>query len=298
MKRFSIIIPAYNADEYIEECIESITKQEYNNYEIVVVNDSSIDLTGMKLAELKQKYPHNDIKNIYNQQRVGVGKSRNIGLDIASGEYLLFVDADDYLCSETALSNLNDKLIQNSEPDILMFGSVINYKDKNEISKKKIKLLPNKRQENKKYQLNRKSISFVWPLCMKRELIEKNHIRFQEDIKLFEDVIFRHQAVAYANDIKSDNGIYYNYNRRLDNGKSITTGTETSYKEKINELKKVVERINELVERGEIPKEQARYFKKTKLLFLSCFLIITSTNLIKKIKAKTKNKQKQEEQSR
>lgn len=298
MNRFSIIIPAYNVGEYIEECIESIVKQEYNNYEIIVVNDSSTDLTGIKLAELKKKYLDINMKIIYNQQRLGVGKARNIGLDIAGGEYLLFVDADDYLCSKEALGSLHEKLSQNDDPDILMFGSVINYKDKKENIKKRIRMIPNKKQESKRYQLNRKAVSFIWPLCIKRNLIEKNHIRFQEDVKLYEDAIFRNQAIAYANDIKSDKCIYYNYNRRLDNGKSITTGTEITYKEKIKELKKVVDRINELVEKGEIPQEQAKYFKKTKLLFFKSSILITSTLLLKKIKSKIKSVEKQEEISR
>lgn len=298
MKRFSIIIPAYNAGKYIEECIESIAKQEYNNYEIIVINDNSMDSTGMKLIEIKKNYPNINLKIRYNEERLGVGKSRNIGIDNANGSYLLFVDADDYLCSEKALGNIDEKLTQNSEPDILMFGSIINYKDSKENSKRKIKLIPNERQANKKYQLKRRQTSFVWPLCIKRELVEKNHIRFQEDIKLYEDNIFRYQTIASANNIKSDRRIYYNYNRRLDNGESITTGTEMSYKEKLAEVRRFIERIDELVEKGEIPKEQARYFKKTKLIFFSKTIVITSTHLAKKLTSIVDRVRKPEEQYR
>jgi teichuronic acid biosynthesis glycosyltransferase TuaG len=88
----TIILPAYNADLYIREAIQSVLDQTYNNWELIVINDGSTDGTGSYLSSIV----HPAIK-VINQQNRGVSAARNIGLDLASGEYIVFLDADDVL---------------------------------------------------------------------------------------------------------------------------------------------------------------------------------------------------------
>ena len=109
MKKISFIIPAYNAEKVIEECIRSIIKIDYNNYEIVVVNDGSTDHT----EEIIKSYNDARLK-VITQKNSGVSTARNRGLLEASGEYIAFVDADDTLESkayETFLKSDNLKNI-------------------------------------------------------------------------------------------------------------------------------------------------------------------------------------------
>ena len=96
----SIITPIYNAEKYLEICIESVLTQTYNNWELLLINDGSKDNSGIicKNASLRDKR----IKYI-SKSNTGVSSTRNIGLDIAKGQYIMFLDADDYWCSNSIL---------------------------------------------------------------------------------------------------------------------------------------------------------------------------------------------------
>ena len=91
---FSIIIPAYNAEKYIELCLDSISKQSFNDYELIIINDGSTDHTFniCNRFALNKKQIH-----LINKENAGVSVARNVGLQQAEGEYVLFVDADDIL---------------------------------------------------------------------------------------------------------------------------------------------------------------------------------------------------------
>ena len=92
MKDFSIIVPAYNVEKYIEKCIDSILNQSYKNYEVIVINDGSTDNT---LNILNKKYK--DKVKIYSKENGGLSSARNYGVLKSSSKYILFVDSDDWL---------------------------------------------------------------------------------------------------------------------------------------------------------------------------------------------------------
>ncbi len=94
MKKISVIVPVYNTEEYIEKCIRSIMNQTYKNMEIIIVNDGCTDNSIKVVEELKKS---DDRIIIVNQENQGVSAARNAGLEKASGEYVAFVDSDDYL---------------------------------------------------------------------------------------------------------------------------------------------------------------------------------------------------------
>lgn len=101
--KVSIIIPNYNNEKYLEECIESIERQTYNNIEIVIVDDFSTDNSRKIINNLQKKY--NNIKVILLQQNKGVSNARNEGLKAASGEYVTFIDSDDYYFDINKIEN-------------------------------------------------------------------------------------------------------------------------------------------------------------------------------------------------
>ena len=94
MPKFSIIIPVYNVEKYLVECLESIVNQSFKDFEVICVNDGSTDNS----LEILQKYAENDERfKVLNQENQGQGIARNNALNIANGEYILFVDPDDFI---------------------------------------------------------------------------------------------------------------------------------------------------------------------------------------------------------
>lgn len=106
----SIIIPAYNSEQYIEKCLDSVINQTYHNIEIIIVNDCSKDNVEKIIIKYKEKDPR--IIYLKNEVNMGVGPTRNRGIDIAKGKYLYFLDSDDYIlpnCIEELYSAISDK---------------------------------------------------------------------------------------------------------------------------------------------------------------------------------------------
>ena len=115
--RFSIIVCAYNVEKYISKAIESILEQDFQNYELLIVNDGSTDNT----AKVVKNYTDKRIRFInYNKNR-GLSCARNKAVSIAKGEYILYLDADDTLYEDTTLSKINDT-IGNEKIDLIYFG--------------------------------------------------------------------------------------------------------------------------------------------------------------------------------
>ena len=133
--KFSIIIPAYNVADYLENCVESILKQTYDNYEIIIVDDGSTDETGKVADELLKQSKQ---INVVHQSNGGASKARNTGMKRATGDYILFLDGDDFWSDSHFLkqivSELTIKLV-----DVIIFG--YSYYYDNEIKESPISRL-------------------------------------------------------------------------------------------------------------------------------------------------------------
>ena len=117
-KKLSIIIPVYNVERYLPECIERLIFQIDNSCEVILVNDGSTD--GSSLLCQKYSSVYHNFKLI-NQKNMGLSRARNAGIKVANGEYLLFLDSDDYLVDDAIDVIL--KCINNNEADILFIRS-------------------------------------------------------------------------------------------------------------------------------------------------------------------------------
>ncbi len=116
----SIIVPVYNVENYLEKCLDSLVNQDFDNYEIVVVNDGSTD----KSKEIAERYQTKYAQIVLiNQENKGLGGARNTGIEAARGEYLLFVDSDDYIRKDT-LHLLYSKAVE-QQADMVVFGYTI-----------------------------------------------------------------------------------------------------------------------------------------------------------------------------
>ena len=122
----SVIIPIYNVQNYIVECLNSVYSQTYKNIEVILVDDGSTDDSGNICDFYKIRYPNTIVVHQNNQ---GLSVSRNIGIKMATGDFVLFVDADDYLNKDCIEKLIN--IVTVDDPDIIIFNfEIVNEKGK------------------------------------------------------------------------------------------------------------------------------------------------------------------------
>lgn len=119
MKKVTVIIPVYNVEKYLRRCLDSILRQNYSDYEIICVNDCSPDHSGEILKEYKENYSEK-IQVIENEENIGLGRSRMRGVNQASGEYLLFIDSDDYVAEDYIERYMRE--VKDTSYDIVIAG--------------------------------------------------------------------------------------------------------------------------------------------------------------------------------
>lgn len=129
MMKFSIVVPVYNTEKYIERCLNSILDQTYNNYEIIVVDDGSKDNS---LGIIKEIAAKNDNIKLFSKKNSGVSDTRNFGVSKCQGDYLCFVDSDDYI-EKNYLEKIKDIILHNNHPDLIKINYDM-FDEKNNVS--------------------------------------------------------------------------------------------------------------------------------------------------------------------
>lgn len=223
----SIILPCYNVEDYLERCIDSILKQTYRHYEIIIINDGSTDGT----IEICKKYEKLGNIKIYEQDNKGVSAARNKGIEIANGKFILFIDPDDYI-EENLLEEVIKKQ-QETCSDVIYYGfKEINLVDntekfiipKNILIKSNSEIIHNiltnfigiSEASLKEWYLTKelapnKEFASVWRFLYRTDIIKDNNLRFDENIKLGEDTIFNSYYLSYSNSLSTISKSLYNY---------------------------------------------------------------------------------------
>jgi glycosyltransferase involved in cell wall biosynthesis len=187
---FSIIIPMKNAEQYINNALSSIKSQNYENAEILVIDDKSTDNSKNVLKKFCLENPKmaKRIKILETPEgHDGPGAARNVGLDNATGDYILFLDADDKL-NENALNNISRTINLNPEFDIFSLGYQLTRLGFNEEKISNMELNSGKLQESRFFQIGANTSGQIWNVCARRSLYEKpTKVRFKENCK-FEDL--------------------------------------------------------------------------------------------------------------
>ena len=234
MPKFSIIIPAYNVDKYIKRCLDSVFNQDYKDFEVILVDDGSDDDT-IKIAK---EYDLKIIKTKHN----GVSESRNVGIKQAKGEYLLFLDSDDYY-EEHLLKKIVDNL--EKDLDILRFQVRNVYDDKENVdfNEEGFNILNGEEAFNRiiKYHY----IESVWCYAIRREYWNSSKFNFKANT-VHEDFGLIPLVIIKANSVKSIDFIGYNYYRR--NGSIMNTPsyewTKTKVKDFYNHYLNLIKEID------------------------------------------------------
>lgn len=243
-KFLSIIVPVYNAEKYLEKCLKSIVKQLNNNIELILINDGSKDNSG----EICKRYSLNNSNIIYIEKKnEGCSKTRNLGIDLAHGNYIWFIDSDDFIeknSIERILIELKEKM------DVLIFG----YKrvEKN----KSWESIPKKIDNNLDIYKQKEIFNSPCNKIYKKSLIKEHDIFFPEDSHMGEDMVFNFKYFSFCKNIKILEETFYNYLETGGVTSSLSKKIEIFYS--FDELYKFFFKDNKIYEMKNILKD---YYK-------------------------------------
>lgn len=217
-EKITIIIPCYNVQEYLPKCLESVLNSTFKDIEIIAINDGSTDNT----IDILNEYAKKDKRiKVYDQKNVGQAKTRNRGIDMANGEYLFFLDSDDYIDQELLEKLYNETLLGYEivisgakkivDNNIIEIDTFIKYTDDNKIN----------------YILN--SSGPAWKL-IKKSIITENKLYFYED-HIYEDIAIVPVWGMYAQKISYVPDTYYYY--LIHSG---STMNQVTYNQKLEDI--------------------------------------------------------------
>lgn len=212
---FSIIIPVFNIENmFFKKCIDSIEKQTFKDFEVIIVDDGS---DKDKLLYYKKTINNDKRIKIFSQKNQGVSDARNKGIHYANANYLIFIDADDWV-ENKLLEKLHSVIMKNNKCDIVCFDLVRKNNTFSKVEKvlnrNEILLIIQQMLDECNW-LNTKSkiISFgsVWNKCFRKDYVIEHKIEFFKNVKYSEDVLFSIQALCKAKKIIYTNYNLYNY---------------------------------------------------------------------------------------
>lgn len=179
--QFSIVVPVYNAEGYLHQCLDSLLRQGLDNYEILLVNDGSTDSS---LSICKEYADDNSNIKILNQSNQGVCSARNNGLEHATGEWVILVDSDDYLL-DNGLYTAFSAVEKQEDYDIIQYKSSYDFWPKRALTS-------DVTFKGEGLDLIRESgfVSFCWLCFYRRDFLNDNHIRFNSKYIVGEDQLF------------------------------------------------------------------------------------------------------------
>ncbi|MCI9435360.1 MAG: glycosyltransferase [Bacilli bacterium] len=203
----SIIVPVYNVEKYVNKMITSIQQQTYSNFELILVDDGSVDDSKVICERISKE---DERIAVYSQQNKGVSEARNLGISKAIGKYILFIDADDWI-DETLIETYYNLMIKDSNDLVINEYNVINrnksYSQKRDLPTGVISL-----QQALYKIINPKGFyGSVWGKLFSLEIIKKNHIKFNPTISIGEDLLFMIDYLQYCSKIVYNDNCLYNY---------------------------------------------------------------------------------------
>jgi len=277
MEKISFIIPVYNVEKYIDNCMKSIVSQTLFDIEIICIDDCSMDSSAKKIREWSKK--DNRIKVFYNRKNRGLSYTRNKGIKKASGEYIWFVDPDDCIIGNQSAEILYEKA-KADNLEILLFD--VRCRFENDTIKKKLGKIG--RRNTDKYtgilkgneifsrqMLNEGFISAVPLYLFKTSWIKKRRLFFEPIIH--EDMLFSVEALFSANRVEYIEKTCYEYYRRAN---SITS-TEKIASKKVSSCAFIIRELHSLISKKEmncyIRKALAVYFSVLKHMLHEQYLV-------------------------
>lgn len=269
----SIIVPVYNTEKYLAQCIESILNQTYSKFELLLINDGSTDGSG----DLCDTYAKQDRRiSVIHQKNAGVSMARNTGLDHACGEYIMFVDSDDYIDPE--LVEEAHRTIRKSDADIYICGLIVENFQAGKIVSKETYAAKEKSVYSLNELLENMNVSYpaqyIYGPCHKlyrRKAIENEAVRFDLRLSVWEDFLFNQKVLAKVRSVQISDKVYYHY--RKERGDSLSSSFNPMY---YDMTAYVFDQMRELLKTAECTERRRQqfeyeYFETLIYGFISCY---------------------------
>ena len=217
-EKVSIVIPVYNAEKYLRECINSLINQDYENIEIILVDDGSKDSS----PNICDEYANKDKRiKVIHKENGGVSSARNAGIDASAGEWITFVDADD-MVDNNYVSYLIELAVKNdSSISLTTYPKKFTQFEKENNFTNEEKIITISGKDAAKMMLYYKIVISSWNKMFNKKFLEKNKLLFEKDLSYGEGFEFVIHSMINANKVTISNKKIYNY--RVDNNCSAMT---------------------------------------------------------------------------
>lgn len=209
MNKVSVIVPVYNVDKYLSECLESLAIQSYKNIEILLIDDGSTDNSPIICDEFVSKY---DNFYVYHLANSGVSNARNYGLRKSSGKYIMFVDSDD-IVDKNYVSTMVKNIIE-KKVDMVVCGYCFKYKDRISVQNVPDNIYFNQFESLRELYKTDSIQGYSVNKIFKKSIIDKCDIMFNSNIKISEDMLFIFDYLLHCSKIYSTNKNLYYYRMR------------------------------------------------------------------------------------
>ncbi len=231
MPRFSLIVPVYNIQNFVKECIVSITQQSFLDYELLLINDGSTDNSGLICDEFTA---FDERIKVIHKENGGLSDARNTGIAESKGEYIIFIDGDDYI-EPLSLEKIDNKINSSNSPDVLitrvkeLYQTHIQYKDPTV----NLTLNYNSKQSVIEWVFGKADNTWTVPrYIINRCFMEKHNLKFLKGF-LFEGIDWTSKLFLYAETFSFLDYYWYNYRRNRD-GSIMNTKSSKGLKDVID----------------------------------------------------------------
>lgn len=214
MPKISVIIPVYNSEKYIRECLDSVLSQTYSDFEVLIINDGSTDISG----EICEEYAKKDLRiSVFHKENGGVSSARNLGLEKAQGEWISFLDSDDWI------SNDYFKCFKEDIPNKIDWIFLNIHKNRGFPEMAVQTIFPKEIINRDKFLQNYTVHPHFFGPCAKffrRQIIQNRQLKFDENLAYGEDSIFNCEFLTYVNKIYLYGDCFY-HQREVDGSLSF-----------------------------------------------------------------------------
>ena len=242
MPKISVILPVYNVEQYIAKSIHSVLNQSYIDFELIVVIDGSKDNSEV----IAREFEKTDLRvKVYTKPNGGLSDARNYGLNMATGEFIYFLDSDDWI--EPNLLEDNIKILEDKNLDFIVFGF---YQDNVDSNEQLIENIPHIPENNEwinsepiyftPYMLN--ILGYAWNKIYRKGYLDKHQIKFTIGVSLVEDILFNAKVYQYADRIVFNRQAYVHYIQR-----PVTTLTKQFHEQSFEWVKLKHEGLQEFL---------------------------------------------------
>ncbi|GAA1412679.1 hypothetical protein GCM10009639_65190 [Kitasatospora putterlickiae] len=227
MPRFSVIVPVYRVEEYLPECLASVLGQDGPDFELIAVDDRSPDGCGALLDEAAGRDPR--VRVLHLPENVGLGRARNAGLEVATGDYVLFLDSDDTL-TPGLLKAVDDRLTAGGDPDVLVYDYARTYADGRVVRAASAKVFDAPSREV--FDLADRPdllelLQVVWNKAYRRDFVTAQGLTFPAGY--YEDTPWTYPALLSARSITLLDRVGVHYRQRQEGGNILATASRKHF---------------------------------------------------------------------